>query len=254
MSFQEILIACLAAFAAGFIDAVVGGGGLVQTPALLITFPQYPVATLLGTVKIPSFCGTAVSAWQYSKKIAINWALVGRIALAAFFAALAGSYLVSLLSNAVVKPVIFIILIGVAVYSYTQKSLGTHSFQVDARLALIRGVSAGLVIGFYDGFIGPGTGSFLVLVFISLLGFNFMEASAHAKVVNLATNLASILYFGYTGHILFQLALPMAICNMAGGWGGTKLALKKGNRFIRVFFLAVVAATLLRFGWDIFLK
>lgn len=254
MSFQEILIACLAAFAAGFIDAVVGGGGLVQTPALLITFPQYPVATLLGTVKIPSFCGTAVSAWQYSKKIAINWALVGRIALAAFFAALAGSYLVSMLSNAVVKPVIFIILIGVAVYSYTKKSLGTHSFQVDARLALTRGVSAGLVIGFYDGFIGPGTGSFLVLVFISLLGFNFMEASAHAKVVNLATNLASILYFGYTGHILFQLALPMAICNMAGGWGGTKLALQKGNRFIRVFFLAVVAATLLRFGWDIFLK
>ncbi len=230
----------------------VGGGGLVQTPALLITFPHLPVATLLGTVKIPSFCGTAVSAWQYSKKISIQWSLVGRIAVAAFLAAMAGSYLVSMLSNAVLKPVIFIILVGVAVYSFAKKSLGAHSFHVANRAALLRGVSAGLVIGFYDGFIGPGTGSFLVLAFISLLGFSFMQASAHAKVVNLATNLASILYFSFSGHILFQLALSMAAFNMAGGWVGTKLALKKGNHFIRIFFLAVVAATLLRFGWDIF--
>jgi uncharacterized membrane protein YfcA len=152
------------------------------------------------------------------------------------------------------KPIILVVLILVALFTYARKSLGQQHAEIPFGQALWKGVVAGLLIGFYDGFIGPGTGSFLVLVFISVIGHDFMHASAHAKMVNLATNFASILYFGATGHILFHLAIPMAVCNMAGGWAGTRMALLKGNRFIRYFFLAVVAATILRFAYDIFLR
>lgn len=251
---MEILIVCIAAFAAGFIDAVVGGGGLVQTPAMLITFPNAPVASLLGTVKIPSFCGTAVSAYHYNKRIDINWKLIVWIALAAFGAAMFGSYMVSVLNNAVLKPIILTVLVVVALFTYTRKSLGQQHAEIPFAEALWKGVIAGLLIGFYDGFIGPGTGSFLVLVFITIIGHDFMHASAHAKMVNLATNLASIIYFTSTGNIMFELAIPMAICNMAGGWAGTKMALLKGNKFIRIFFLLVVSATIMRFAWDIFFR
>lgn len=248
----EILIVCLAAFAAGFIDAVVGGGGLVQTPVMLLTFPQAPVATVLGTVKIPSFCGTAVSAYQYSRRISINWRLIIWVAMAAFAAAMAGSYMVTLLTNDLLKPIILVALGAVAVFTYTRQSLGLRHEEIPFRLALQKGMVAGLLIGFYDGFIGPGTGTFLVLVFIAIIGYDFLHASAHAKMVNLATNLASMLYFGTTGHIMYEIALPMAACNMAGGWAGTKMALWRGNQFVRTFFLIVVVATLVRFGYDVF--
>jgi uncharacterized protein len=249
------LLVCLAAFAAGFIDAIVGGGGLVQTPVLFMAFPNYPVATLLGTTKLPSFSGTAVSLYQYSKHVTIQWKLVVWIGLAAFCAAMLGSRLVTLVSNDTFKPIILGALIAVAIYTYSKKNFGQHvEKKLSFSMALLRGILSGLIIGFYDGFIGPGTGSFLVLVFISLLGFDFMHASAHAKTVNLATNLASIIYFVSTGHIIFELAIPMAICNMMGGFVGTRFALLKGNQFIRIFFLLIVCGTILRFGYDVFMK
>lgn len=249
----ETIIVCCAAFAAGFIDAIVGGGGLIQTPAVLITFPHLPVANLLGTVKIPSFCGTAVSFRQYSKHVTINWKLILWIALAAFIAALMGSMLVSAISNVVLKPVILSALILVAIYTYSQKKFGQHeSKKIVFTKALIRGIISGLLIGFYDGFIGPGTGSFLILVFVGLLGNDFIHASAHAKLVNVATNLASIAYFSYSGNIIYSLAIPMAVCNMFGSYAGTKLALLRGNKFIRTFFLLVVIGTIIRFAFDIF--
>jgi uncharacterized protein len=249
------IVVCVAAFAAGFIDAIIGGGGLVQTPVLFMAFPNLPVPSLLGTTKLPSFSGTAVSLYQYAKRVNINWALVSWIALAAFFSSMLGSWLVSYMSNETFKPIILVALIIVAVYTYSKKNFGqledrTLSFSN----ALLRGIFSGLLIGFYDGFIGPGTGSFLVLSFIGLLGHDFMHASAHAKTVNLATNSASILYFAFTGHIVYELAIPMAVCNMAGGFIGTRFALLRGNRFIRVFFLLIVCATILRFGYDIVTK
>lgn len=250
---NELVWLCMAAFAAGFIDAIVGGGGLIQTPATLVILPNYPVATLLGTVKIPSFSGTAIAAWQYSKRVQLNVRLLLAVAGLAFIGSLMGSRLASLLSNQVFKPIILILLIAVAIYTYTNKNFGLQSAKnIDKQKALISGLCMGLLIGFYDGFIGPGTGSFLILVFIALIGQDFLHASAHAKIVNLATNFASILYFGSTGHILYQFAIPMALCNIAGSFTGAKLALMKGNTFIRVFFLLIVTATIARFAWDIF--
>ena len=252
---QEIILLCLAAFAAGFIDAIVGGGGLIQTPAILITLSKYPVATLLGTTKIPSFIGTSMAAWQYARIVQLRWKLLAMMCSIAMLAAFAGSKTVSLVSNAFMKPVIFGVLILVAIYTYSKKNFGTATSKnlTQKNEWLIAG-SFSLLLGFYDGFIGPGAGSFLVLFFISALGFDFIRASAHAKFVNLATNLGSIVFFGNNGHILYQYAIPMAIFNFTGSMLGARLAILKGNSFIRLFFLIVVIGTILRFGYDIFLK
>jgi uncharacterized membrane protein YfcA len=151
------------------------------------------------------------------------------------------------------KPVLFIVLIGIALYTFIKKDFGqTTQKSLTDRELLLYGVLLSLVVGFYDGFIGPGTGSFLVLGFIVVLGFDFLQASAHAKIVNLATNLGSILLFTLKGKIIWTLALPMALANALGGWLGAKTAIAKGNQFIRKVFLIVVIGTLLRFAWDIF--
>lgn len=251
----ELIILCIAAFAAGFIDSIVGGGGLIQTPATLVTLPQHPVATLLGTTKIPSFSGTAMACFRYAKRVSVKWKLILPMCLIALGAAMAGSYTVSIISNRFMKPVIFVVLILVAIYTYSKKDFGhAVSKNMHPRHELLYGSLFASIIGFYDGFIGPGAGSFLVIFFIAILGFDFLKASAHAKFVNLATNMGSILYFGSTGHILFYYAIPMAICNLAGSFFGVSLAIKKGNSFIRIFFLLIVIGTILRFGYDIFFK
>lgn len=250
-----IILLCLAAFAAGFIDAIVGGGGLIQVPAALVLLPQYPVVTVIGSLKIPAFCGTALASVQYLQKVKIQWKLISIMALLAFSAAYCGSLLMSRVDNHFMKPVLLVILVLVAVYTYTKKNFGTHTEKDHSVLQQVWfSVLISLVIGFYDGFIGPGAGSFLVLAFITMLGFDFLKASAHAKLVNLATNLGSIIFFLGSGKILFAIAIPMAICNAIGGTVGAKLAIIKGNKFIRVFFLVVVTATILRFAYDVFFK
>ena len=172
---QEIVLLCLAAFAAGFIDAIVGGGGLIQTPAILITLPQYPVATLLGTTKIPSFIGTSMAAKQYARIVQLQWKLLAMMCGISMIAAYAGSKTVSIVSNAFMKPVIFGVLIVVAIYTYSKKDFGTAAATTPTpkKAWLIAGLFS-ILIGFYDGFIGPGAGSFLVLFFISALGFDFL--------------------------------------------------------------------------------
>ena len=251
----EIIILCVAAFVAGFIDAIVGGGGLVQTPAVLVVLPQHPVATLLGTTKIPSFFGTSMAAYQYAGRVPLQKKLLLLMCTLALVAAYLGSQTVSLVSNSFMKPVIFGMLILVAVYTFSKKDFGTSSsIEKNKKNEAIFSAGFAILVGFYDGFIGPGAGSFLILFFISILGFDFLKASAHAKFVNLATNVGSIIFFGGSGHILFQYAIPMAVCNFTGSLLGARLAIWRGNAFIRVFFLVVIIGTILRFGYDIFLK
>jgi uncharacterized membrane protein YfcA len=250
---QELVLLCLAAFAAGFIDAIVGGGGLLQTPATLLVLPHYPAATIFGTVKIPSLAGTSVAAYKYAKQVKFNYKVLLACVLAAFCASLLGAFSVSKINNAVIKPIILVVLVLVALYTYFNKQFGIHQHKSHSvRKQILLAALFGLIIGFYDGLIGPGTGSFLILVFIAVLGFDFMGASAHAKIVNIATNLAAIIYFSATGHVLFQYAIPMAIFNILGSFLGAKLALLKGNKFIRIFFLIVIFGTILRFAYDVF--
>jgi len=251
----DLILLCIVSFFAGFIDSIVGGGGLLQTPAMLIILPQFPIATLLGTTKIPSLTGTAFAAFKYSRKVEINWKLLIPIIFTAFWGAMLGAYCITLISSDGIKPVILFLLIGIAVYTYSQKKFGLHQEKdLSYKKQLIIGLSFGLVIGFYDGLIGPGTGTFFVLAFISFLGNDFLRSSANAKYVNVGTNIAALIYFAKSGHILYEYAIPMAVFNLCGSYLGIRLALLKGNKFIRIFFLCVVSATILRFAWDVFIR
>jgi uncharacterized protein len=249
----ELVLLCIVAFMAGFVDAIVGGGGLLQTPAGLVLLPQYPVATVIGTLKIPAFFGTSFAAVQYARKVKINYHILVVMALIAGSAAFAGSALLNSVSNRFMKPFLLIVLVLVAIYTYTNKNFGihnekNHSVQQQWQYSVLISV----IIGFYDGFVGPGAGSFLVLAFIGLMGFDFLKASANAKFVNMATNLGSIIFFSMKGKIIFPIALPMAMCNALGGILGARMAILKGNKFIRIFFLVIVCATILRFAYDVF--
>lgn len=196
--------------------------------------------------------GTSVAAIKYAKQVKFNYPVLVASIIAAFCASLLGAYSVSLINNATIKPIILCVLIGVALYTYFNKSFGIQKNKnLSRQRQVLMAATFGLVIGFYDGLIGPGTGSFLILVFIAVLGFDFVGASAHAKIVNIATNLAALIYFTSTGHVLFQYAIPMAVFNVIGSYFGAKLALLKGNKFIRIFFLIVVFGTILRFAWDV---
>lgn len=250
-----MIILCLAAFVAGFVDAIVGGGGLIQTPMGLIALPNLPVANVIGTLKIPSFSGTFFAAFQYLKKIKMDWKLLIIMMLLAVPSAFLGSTLLTYVSNDFMKPLLLVVLSLLVIYTYVKKNFGQHALTTHSKSQqLFYAIVISFFIGFYDGFIGPGTGSFLVVAFITVLGFDFLQASANAKMVNLATNFGSICLFVIKGKIIWMIAIPMAICNAVGGFIGAKLAIKRGNSFIRIFFLIVVIGTLIRFGYDVFLK
>ena len=255
MDITILLLVCLAAFAAGFIDAIVGGGGLIQTPVGLILLPSLPVATVIGTLKVPAFSGTSFAAFQYLKKVDLNWKLLGIMMLLAFPSAFLGSTLLTYVSNDFMKPLLLVVLSFLVIYTYAKKNFGQHiEKDISPQRQLFNAVSISFVVGLYDGFIGPGTGSFLVVAFIAIMGFDFLHASANAKMVNLATNFGSICLFMLKGKIIWAIAIPMAASNALGGWLGAKLAINKGNSFIRIFFLAVVIGTLVRFAYDVFYK
>jgi len=243
----------MAAFAAGFIDAIVGGGGLIQTPSAIVLLKQYPVATVIGTLKIPAFSGTFFATAQYAKRVSLNYSQLAVMTGIAFMAAFGGSKLLTKVSNDFMKPLLLVVLIVVAIYTFLNKNFGNHTAKSHTvKKEWLYAALISLVIGFYDGFIGPGAGSFLVLSFITLLGYDFLRASAHAKFVNLATNLGSIVFFAASGKIIYTIAIPMAVCNGVGGFLGARLALLKGNAFIRIFFLVVVTGTIIRFAYDVF--
>ena len=242
-------------FVAGFIDAVVGGGGLIQIPALLISLPNQPLATVFGTNKIASLSGTSVAAYQYSRRVRFDFRLLLVISVFSFAASYVGAKTVSLINVDTLKPIVLVILILIAVYTFMKKDLGSlPSRLLSGRRQLVFGSLIGLVVGFYDGFFGPGTGSFFVLGFVVILGFEFLRASAYAKIINCITNLSALIVFVRQGNFLPGLALLMAVCNVLGSVTGSRMALKKGNGFIRMVFLVIVSLMILRYAYDIFVK
>jgi uncharacterized membrane protein YfcA len=245
-------ILCCFSFLAGFIDAIVGGGGLLQLPALLVLLPGIPVTTVLGTNKVASIAGTSIAAWRYGRHVAIDWHIIAPAAFAAFCLSYLGSLSINLLDPALLRPLILILLVCVAVYIGLMKSTGlVHAPRHAPVKARWIAVITGAALGFYDGFFGPGTGSFLIFIFVGVFGFDFLAASAAAKVINVGTNLASVIYFASAGQIRYDIAIPMAACNVFGSLIGSRLAILKGSRFIRVFFLTVVAALIAKLSWDL---
>ena len=252
---NDLLMLCFFAFLAGFIDSIVGGGGLIQTPALLITLPQIAVPMIMGTAKISSIAGSTMSSIQYAKRVTFQKRTLIVTIIAASIGAFLGARLINFLQPTVVKPAIFVLLIIVFVYMLLKRDFGqSPKEQIGEAKAMLYGSFFGFIVGIYDGFLGPGTGSFLILFFVSTIGFDFLLASAHAKVVNLATNVGAVIYFIWTNNVIWSIALPMAFCNLSGSYVGSRLAMLKGNRFIRLFFLGVIFLMILRYGCDIFLK
>lgn len=244
------LLAC-AAFLAGLVDAVVGGGGLIQIPAIFAVLPKEVPATLLGTNKLASMCGTTVAAAKYARRVKVAWSTAAPAAVAAFALAFVGAWTVTRVPGDFVRSLLPLILLAVAVYTFKKKDFGSvhapvHSGMKERWLALGVGAS----IGFYDGFFGPGTGSFLIFLFVRFFGFDFLGASAAAKIVNVACNVSALLWFGYSGHLLWQLAALMAVCQIGGSLVGTRLALKHGSGFVRKLFLAVVSVLIVKTGYD----
>lgn len=217
--------------------------------------PNYPVATVIGTTKLPSFTGTSFAAYKYSRHVTLNYRHVAVMASIALPMAFIGSRTLTFVHNDFMKPLLVVVLACVAVYTYTKKNFGAHTEKDHTeREHIIYASLVSFTIGFYDGFIGPGTGSFFILAFITLLGYDFIKASATAKFINLATNLGSIILFAASGNIIYEAALPMMAANGLGGFFGARMAILRGNRFIRIFFLCVISATLLRFAWDVYMR
>ena len=252
---MDAVFLCFFAFLAGFVDSVVGGGGLIQLPALLIFLPAESSRTLapvFGTNKFSSVCGTSMAVVQYAKRVRIHWPLLLPAAIAALIFAFLGARAVSFIRKEAMEPVILALMIAVAIYTFWKKDFGNlHAPKLSPKKAQTLAILVGVVIGFYDGFFGPGTGSFLIFIFIGVFGFDFLNASAHAKVINLATNIAAVSYFAATNNVLYRFAVPMAACNIVGSVTGTRLALLKGNRFVRVIFLTVVTAMIVRYAYQI---
>jgi uncharacterized membrane protein YfcA len=252
---MELLIVSLASLLAGFVDAIVGGGGLVLVPALFATFPQTHPATLFGNNKGASVWGTAFATWQYSQRVQMRWGVLLPAALAGFAASFGGAWLVTVVSPEYLRRALPLVLLAVLFYTLARKDLGRqHAPRLQGQTEALVAAGIGSLVGFYDGFFGPGTGSFLVFLFVRVLGYDFLNASASAKLVNTATNLAALILFAAKGHVWWHVALTMAVANVLGSLLGTRMALKHGAGFVRAMFIVVVSALICKTGYDAFLR
>jgi uncharacterized membrane protein YfcA len=252
---MELLIVTCASLLAGFVDAIVGGGGLILVPALFAIFPTAQPATLFGVNKGASVWGTAVATVQFARRVDMRWAALLPAAAAGFAASLAGAWLVTLISAGFLRKALPLVLVGVLIYTLARKDLGRHHTpRFTGRAETAAACCIGLVLGFYDGFFGPGTGSFLVFLFVRWLGYDFLNAAASAKLLNIATNLAALALFAWKGHVWWHFALTMAVANVVGSLLGTRLALRHGAGFVRSMFIVVVSALILKTAFDAFLK
>ncbi len=246
-----LLLLLVAAFAAGWIDAVVGGGGLIQLPALLLVPGITPVQAL-ATNKLASVFGTATSSVTYARRVRPGLRTVLPMAGIALLGAFGGATVAAFLPAALFKPIIVVALIAVALITLFKPALGavTRLKHRGRRHVVIAGAT-GAAIGFYDGVLGPGTGTFLVIALVGLLGYDFLRASAQAKIVNFATNLGALLFFIPLGAVLWPLGLLMGIANVAGSFIGSRMAIARGVRFVRVLFLVVVGVLIVKLGFDV---
>lgn len=253
LSALTLALLILAAFGAGWVDAVVGGGGLIQLPALLLGLPDSaPPAAVLGTNKVSSVWGTATSSITYAVKIRPDWRTVLPLVLAAGGGSALGAQAAKFLPKAYFTPIVLVALVAVGLYTWRRPELGLVSQRRhDGRAHYGRTVAIGLGVGAYDGVLGPGTGSFFVILLVAVLGYGFLEASAKAKIANLATNLAAIAVFGENGSVLWALGLSMGAANLLGGLLGAHTAIRGGNTFVRRVFLIVLAALVLKLGYDV---
>ena len=255
LSALNLVLLGLAMFSAGFVDAIAGGGGLIQTPAMLLSFPNSNPVSVVGTSKTAAFFGTTTAALKYRKSIKTDPKLLLVMVVPAFFAACLGALLASHISSASFKSAIFFMMIAIFFYTLFKPDLGKINVEKHSpRKLMVIGSIAATLIGFYDGLIGPGTGSMLMIALVAIMGFAFVGASAIAKVVNATTNLASIIVVGIHIGIMWKLGLLLGVANLLGGYSGSHLAIAKGSSFIRIFYLIVTGLLIVRLGYSLYLQ
>ena len=252
---MELLLVSLASLFAGFVDSIVGGGGLILVPALFAMFPTTHPATLFGVNKGASVWGTAAATLQYARRVQMPWHALLPAAAVGFAGSMAGAWTVTVISPDFLRRALPLVLLCVLGYTLARKELGRHHApRFQGRHEAWAACALGAVIGFYDGFFGPGTGSFFVFLFVRLLGYDFLNASASAKLLNCATNIAAITLFAFKGHVWWHYAVTLAIANVVGSMAGTHMALKHGTGFVRGIFIVVVSTLILKTGYDAFLR
>ncbi|MEW9550996.1 sulfite exporter TauE/SafE family protein [Nonomuraea sp. NPDC050783] len=252
MPLEQVLVLLAAAAGAGWIDAVVGGGGLVQLPAIMIT--GLPTVEAMATNKLSSVFGTASAAVAYARSTKFDRRVALPGAALAVLSAGLGAWAAASVSTEVLRPAVMVVLLGVAAFVTLRPSLGAvprPQLRTDRRVVAAVSV-AGVGIAFYDGIMGPGTGTFLIIAFTTILGLDFVSASASAKIINVGTNVGALLVFGAQGHLQWGLGLGMAVCNVAGAQLGARMALKRGAAFVRIVLLCVVVAMVARLAWQQF--
>lgn len=251
---MDLLIVSLASLLAGLVDSIVGGGGLVLLPALFAVYPNAAPATLIGTNKSASIWGTSIAAVQYGRRVQIRWPVMGPAALAALVGAFLGAWAVTLIDPTFLRRLLPVVLLVVLAYTLARKDMGrVHAPHLTTRREAWLACGIGLGMGGYDGFFGPGTGSFFIFLFVRLLGYDFLNASAAAKLLNVAANVSAITLFAAKGHVWWHIGVVLAVANIAGSLIGTRLALKHGAGFVRGVFIVVVGALILKTGYDAFL-
>jgi uncharacterized membrane protein YfcA len=234
---------------AGFVDAVVGGGGLIQLPALVVAFPGAAPVQVLATNKLAGTCGTSVSSATYYRRVRPDPRTFVPLMTVAFLGSAAGAVAASHLPQAAFDPVILVALVVVGAYVLIKPDLGeVTELRFSGGRHLTAAVVAGLLIGFYDGALGPGTGSFFVFTLVGLLGYSFLEGSAKARMANWATNVAALGVFAAQGAVMWRVGLVVGACNLAGSYLGARTAVSRGSRFVRVFFVLVVSAFIVKIG------
>jgi uncharacterized membrane protein YfcA len=242
----------VAASGAGWVDAVVGGGGLIQLPALVVAFPHALPIQILATNKLGSICGTSTSSLTYYRRVRPDLRTAIPLALVAFCGALGGAFISSHIPKSAFNPLILLVLIGVGAYTLLAPQLGAETrLRFSGHHHVLAATGAGAVIGCYDGALGPGTGSFFVFALVGLLGYGFLQASAKAKIANFATNLAALAVFIPQGAVMWRIGLLMGLCNLGGAYVGARVAVARGSGFVRVVFVAVVAAFTVKIGADV---
>ena len=249
LTIATALFLLAASFFAGFIDSIAGGGGLIQLPALLIGLPKSETAEVLGTNKLSSIFGTSTAAALYRKQIKPDPKVLLAMGLPALLGSAGGAMLASKIPTSSMRPMVLVLLIVVAVYTWFKPDLGKfenlrHLPKRRVQIAAL----AGVIIGFYDGIFGPGTGSFLMLILVASLGYAFITASAIAKVVNVATNVGAIFVFGINGAVIWQIGIIMGVANISGAVIGARLAIKGGSTLVRKVFLIVTVALIVKVG------
>jgi uncharacterized membrane protein YfcA len=248
-----VFLLIAAGLSAGFVDAVVGGGGLIQLPALVIGLPGASPVQLLATNKLASICGTTVSSTTYYRRVRPHPGTFIPLMICAFIGSLGGALLASRIPRDAFEPIVLVALLVIGAWVLFRPSVGTETELKYADGRHLGGAMLiGLVVGLYDGALGPGTGSFFVVTLVGLLGYSFLEASAKARMANWATNLAALVIFVPQGAVLWGIGLAMGVANLVGGYLGARVAVSRGARFVRIFFIAVVGAFIVKIGGDVF--